>query len=72
MSDAPGPAATPPPPTDNRAEMLASALGVPLEDGDLEWLNGALTAQLMLSASLNSLMSDELDPMVCFDPRWHD
>jgi hypothetical protein len=52
--------------------MLASALGVPLEDGDLEWLNGALTAQLMLSASLNSLMSDELDPMVCFDPRWHD
>jgi hypothetical protein len=55
-------------------QVIAAAelLGVTVSRDDLAWLADALAEQRAVEAVLDDLMLDEVDPLVTFDPRWHD
>ena len=55
-------------------QVIAAAelLGIAASDDDLAWLADALAEQRAVEAVLDDLVLDEVDPLVTFDPRWHD
>ncbi|MCW2781816.1 MAG: hypothetical protein JWR35_2265 [Marmoricola sp.] len=52
--------------------MVAEHLGAVLDDSDLAWTAGALVEQKAVSAEIDGLDLNEVDPLVTFDARWHD
>lgn len=50
---------------------MADHLGAALDDSDLAWTAGALAEQKDVSAQIDGLDLNEVDPLVTFDPRWH-
>jgi hypothetical protein len=65
----------PPGSSDRSAEEVATVadlLGAVLDDSDLGWTAAALAEQKDVSAQIGGLVLDEVDPLVSFDPRWHD
>lgn len=55
-------------------QVIAAAelLGIAVTDDDLAWLADALAEQRAVEAVLDDLVLDDVDPLVTFDPRWHD
>lgn len=55
-------------------QVIAAAelLGIAVSGDDLAWLADALAEQRAVEAVLDDLVLDEVDPLVTFDPRWHD
>ncbi|MGH3219814.1 MAG: hypothetical protein ACRDPY_14090 [Streptosporangiaceae bacterium] len=55
-------------------QVIAAAelLGIAVSDDDLAWLADALAEQRAIEAVLDDLVLDEVDPLITFDPRWHD
>jgi hypothetical protein len=51
--------------------IVADHLGAALDDSDLAWTAGALAEQKDVSAQIDGLDLNEVDPLVTFDPRWH-
>jgi hypothetical protein len=57
---------------DDQVAAAARLLGVVVDDDDLAWLADALAEQRAVEAVIDSLMLDDVDPLVTFDPRWND
>ena len=55
-------------------QVIAAAelLGIAISDDDLAWLTDALAEQRAVEVVLDDLALDEVDPLITFDPRWHD
>ena len=56
----------------DRVIAAAELLGIAVSHDDLAWLADALAEQRAVEAVLDDLVLDEVDPLVTFDPRWHD
>ena len=56
----------------DQVAAAAELLGITVSRDDLAWLADAQAEQRAVEAVLDDLVLGEVDPLVTFDPRWHD